>query len=764
MARRRFHQLLIARRNELLALALVLALAGGWLAPRLQFDRSIENMFPAESPILASYQRLKRTFGGNEIVLAVYDDPQLFAENGVGLRRVRDVRLRLQDVPGVKAVLSIDQPLPGDLIVSPSALAERTRALFQGYTHGADGRTVSIVCLLFPSDETDIPRRTTIDALREIIQTLPGGLKSGWLTGEPILVEDGFRFVEQDGQRLGLWSTLLLGATIVIGFRSLRWVLIPILVVQLALLTTRAALVLGSIELSMVSSMLTAVVMVIGVATMVHVMVRFAEARAAGHPPLAALSETLAQLWVPVTWACLTDAAGFLSLTVSQVGPVQDFGVMMAVGSLMVLLSVMLLVPGLTVLGGLDPDPRMPWGEGRLDHHLQRLLALVHRRPYGILAGLVLLVAFAIGGLGLLEVETDFTRNFRQDSDIARSYNYVEDHLGGAGVCDVMIPAPERLTWSFLQRVHTLGQRIHPADRDPDPELKAVTKSFSLADALVELSPVEIAGKPEFVQQRLVDSGLFAMRGWMPVFFDALFGKDPATQQHWLRMMLRVQERQDAGQKQALISRLKQLSQAEFPEADVTGYFVLLTQLIESVLRDQWRSFGVAVIGIGLLMTVAFGDLRLALIALVPNAFPILVVLGSMGWVSHWFWPELKINMGTAMIAAVSMGLSIDSSIHYILGFQRALRTGVSRDEALHRVQRQVGKALVLATLALAVGFSVLATSRFVPTVYFGALVTLAMLGGLAGNLIGLPLLIQLFYPERTATNVTVAVESLRKG
>jgi predicted RND superfamily exporter protein len=105
--------------------------------------------------------------------------------------------------------------------------------------------------------------------------------------------------------------------------------------------------------------------------------------------------------------------------------------------------------------------------------------------------------------------------------------------------------------------------------------------------------------------------------------------------------------------------------------------------------------------------------------------------------------------MGTAMIAAVSMGLSIDSSIHYIMGFQQLRMEGVSFDEALQRIQQRVGKALVLATLALAVGFTVLATSRFVPTLYFGVLVTLAMLGGLIGNLIGLPLLIQLCYRPR---------------
>ena len=232
-------------------------------------------MFPASSPLLSSYRKLKRTFAGNEIVLAVYDDEQLFNSDGSGIRRLTVIRKRLEKVPGVKAVLSIDQPLAGELIVGKNPVSRRTRELLRGYTHGADGRTVSLVCMLDPVETKEASRRATIDQLRDIMQSLPEPLADGQLAGEPVLVVDGFRYVELDGQRLGRWSAILLGLTIVICFRSLRWVIIPIAVVQLALMMTRGLLASVQLELSMVSSMLTAVVMVIGVATMVHVIVRF---------------------------------------------------------------------------------------------------------------------------------------------------------------------------------------------------------------------------------------------------------------------------------------------------------------------------------------------------------------------------------------------------------------------------------------------------------------------------------------------------------
>jgi predicted RND superfamily exporter protein len=164
---------------------------------------------------------------------------------------------------------------------------------------------------------------------------------------------------------------------------------------------------------------------------------------------------------------------------------------------------------------------------------------------------------------------------------------------------------------------------------------------------------------------------------------------------------------------------------------------VLLTYLIDNMLADQWLAFGVACGGIFLMMLVALRNPLYALVALVPNVLPVMVITGLMGWLG------LKINMGAAMIAAVTMGLSIDSSIHYISSFQTARAAGKSVHEALAVVHHSVGRALVFATLALIAGFTVLCVSEFVPTIYFGALVSLTMLGGLAGNLLVLPLLLK---------------------
>ena len=169
---------------------------------------------------------------------------------------------------------------------------------------------------------------------------------------------------------------------------------------------------------------------------------------------------------------------------------------------------------------------------------------------------------------------------------------------------------------------------------------------------------------------------------------------------------------------------------------EATGLYVLLTFLIESLLRDQVVSFVLAAIGITVMMALAFRNPWIGLVGLVPNLFPIVLVIGAMGWMG------LPVNIATAMIASVSLGLTVDSSIHYISGFRRARAAGDDVATALERTHAGVGRAVVLANLALVVGFSVLTLSHFIPLVYFGILVSVAMLGGLAGNLVLLPVLL----------------------
>lgn len=735
-------------RWPLLTLALVLAGLAFLPAQRVTFDRSLENMFAENDPLLAPFRKLKRVFGGNEVVMFVYRDPHLLRTDGEGIRRLAEVAQRVEAVPGVKGVLSLDRLMGEDIVDPESDLAAGQRKLFENFTHNAGGDIVAIVTMLTPDDQNDVPRRVTIERLRALADELPTGM----IAGEPVMISDGFHYVEEDGRRLGLWSTVLLAAVIVFFFRSLRWVLIPVVVVQLALLWTRATLVFSGLRLSMVSSMLTAVVTVVGVATVVHVIVRFREERGNGLTSREALARAGVVLAAPIIWSFATDAAGFGSLRLARVGPVQDFGVMMAMGAIMVCLVIPLVIPALALVGNWRSDPGRAWGEQSFTNFLRRVVQVAERHPLTLgLPLLVISLVMAAGGMWL-EVETDFTKNFRDGSPIVRSYEFVESNLGGAGVWDVVLPAEEALSWEYLQRVIRLEERLRTEVVVADVRgatAPALSKVISLADAVQTgnaSSPFSIERAPAFLQRRLVGAALGAMQRKLPVFYEALHSNDPQQpEQYYFRVMLRAAERQTSEQKRSIIAQVERIAHEEFSEAEVTGFFVLLTHLIDSIIQDQWKTFAVATTAIFVMMLMAFRSLTLALVSLVPNVLPILMVMGAMGWLADF---GFKINMGAAMIAAVSIGLSIDSSVHYVLAYRRARRESKSVVRALEETQQRVGLAATFATLALVAGFTVLATSEFVPTIYFGVLVSLAMFGGLLGNLLMLPILLKLVARE----------------
>ena len=714
---------MIRWRWALLLVAAVVGAGAAVLGSRLTLDRSIERMFADDDPILQPYRRLQRTFGEHEIVMAVYADPELTTD--AGLKRLEEVVGKLRKIPGIVAVVSLLDP-PGASDFADEGRGARFRDMFSGYTHNAALDAAGVICLIQREGVGETPRRETLAQMRDVI----GQYDSGVLVGEPILVEEAFDLLDVDGHRLSTWCLVLVLAVILLCFRRVAWLALPLATVWLTLALTRGLLVAADMQITMVSSMLGAIVTVVGVAAVVHVMLRYQEARRRGWPPQRALAHTAEQLAAPVAFACLTDAAGFAALTISDVGPVHDFGLMMAIGSLLVIPSVLLLAPSLTIAGGWRDEPTdndAPAPTGALSAALAQILAWSTRHAATLSITAIVLAIVAAFGARRLTLETDFTRNFREGSSIVKTYDFVERRFGGAGVWDLMIPVPQQASREdFVQLLDT-----EEALRAASPEL---TKAISIADALAAGigGPTALARAPNFA----LTAGLRLLRARMIEFVEAIDHVDPETGQRWLRVMLRAPEQLPAEQKTALIEQVVATARQTYPQAEATGYYVLLTNLIESLLADQWLTFGVAAAAVVVMLAAAFRSVPLAVAVMIPNTLPVLVLFGAMGWLG------LRVNMGAAMIAAVSVGLSVDGSIHYVMLYQRLRRQGASVNEALSRAQDSVGRAASYAALALTVGFATLAVSDFVPTVYFGVLVSLSMVGGLIGNLTALPMMI----------------------
>jgi predicted RND superfamily exporter protein len=395
-----------------------------------------------------------------------------------------------------------------------------------------------------------------------------------------------------------------------------------------------------------------------------------------------------------------------------------------------------------------------------------------------------MLLAISLIGSMRLRVETDFLKNFQSNSPIALAYRTVETELGGAGVWDVAIRAPNPITEKYLQQVLDMEREllaIEIPSKNADGETLRLTSALSLADT-------DRVGKSSPLLRMVpIEARWLGMRQAMGSFFDTLLSDTPLSDKsadatelpatksahegelesdkgRWLRVMLRSKERSDSEQKTELIKRVREVverysqsmyaeipgiaksqpqpqsqSQSQIQPGEVTGYYVLLTRLVEHAVSDQWLAFAVATIGIGFALSVALGSVRFALIGLIPVVIPSFLVLGAMGWLG------VRMNLGAAMIAAVSMGLGVDSSLHSLHRYRSERSMGRSVMAALQASQGQTGMAVMMSTIALVIGFGSMAFSAFLPTVAFGTLAAWTMLGGLVGNLVLLPALVWAF-------------------
>ena len=740
--------LLVRHRLIFLIFGIAIGLLSVERSRHLEYSQSIDAMFDRSDSALPPFHRLGRTFGASSIVLAVYDEPELF--QATGFARLEELTKCLSQLPGVSNATSLaTTPLGADIIdTKNNTTAENLVQLMEGYTVGTDRQTAAVVCVLSEKEQPEKKPSTvqqdhagkTIDAIRAIMQRYPAGT----IAGESVMLRDGFAMLRRDGNVLGITAGLLASVVLLILFQSIRWLFAPLAVVVLALWSTRGLLATVGQKLTMVSTMLSAMITVVAIATTVHIIVEFRRRLSDGEIPQQALTNTLQTLFWPIVGAIITDIIGFGSLIASNVGPVHDFGVMTVIGAAMVLLAVGLVIPWFALVMENGTPNRERRVKEHLDPYLNHLVFRITQHPKPILLGSLAIITFTGIGAFQLQVETDFTKNFRPESPIVKSYDMVESRLGGAGVWDILIPVEQPIDAQALGRVRDLESRIRN-ESTSETTTQGLTKVLSIVDLLDAISPVpltELQNSP--VGNMIVGTAVSIFQQQLPQLATSLIGTDPLDNSTWVRVMLRAREKQPAFLKRALINRIRTTVTEMFPQTtitpagEVTGFFVLLAQLVERMLQDQWLTFLIATVGIFIFLSLGFQSVVIGGITLIPNTLPIVFILGILGWVGE------PINMGTAMIAAVSLGLSVDSSIHYTTAFRRHLYQRGHITEALQAAHQTAGRAMIFSTLALVVGFLALTTSEFIPTVSFGRLSCLTLLGGLLGNLLVLPVLLSL--------------------
>ncbi|MFC6632784.1 efflux RND transporter permease subunit [Microbulbifer taiwanensis] len=660
-----------------------------------------------------------------------------------------------------------------ELVRERDALRRKRNAEGLNETEIARLQEVSAVYLQHRTGQEQESRARVVE-VRQILDRYKGEAEL-FLGGVSMITADMVSFIKSDLVVFGAGILLFIIATLLIIFRQLRWVLLP-----LATCVTTAVMMLGLLSwldwrLTVISANFVALLLIITLAITIHLAVRYRE-YIAQHPEWDREQLALAAVRFmakPCLYTALTTIVAFASLVVSGIRPVIDFGWMMTMGVTLALALSFLMIPALLML--------LPKRAGDLSKDNSQAFTLLFsrfaERRRGVVLGVSLMLAIASAvGISQLKVENRFIDYFDDSTEIYQGMLVIDRRLGGTVTLDIILDKPQQQEAAFEGEEDPFamdaGAEESFAEEDPfaaeDPfggEGEAVEQSywFTVAGlAQIEQLHDYLEAQPEIGKVQslatlykvardlnggpLNDFELAVARTSLPdEISDVLVEPYLSVEHNQARITLRAMETDPNLRRDELIQRIYSYTQDEMgiaPEnIHQTGLLVLYNNMLQSLFKSQILTLGAVFVGILLMFLVLFRSLSLAVIALVPNMLAACVVLGGMGLAG------IPLDMMTITIAAITVGIGVDHAIHYLYRFRAEFAKDGDYVATMHRSHATIGRAMFYTAITIIAGFSILALSKFVPSIYFGLLTALAMSAALLGSLTLLPLLLLLFKP-----------------
>ncbi|OQX34964.1 MAG: transporter [Candidatus Sedimenticola endophacoides] len=587
------------------------------------------------------------------------------------------------------------------------------------------------------------------------------------LGGVPMISADMVDFVDRDIQVFGAGVGLLLILLLAFFFKQPRWILVPMLVCAAVVIAMVGFIGLMDWRVTVVSSNFISLLLVITLSLTVHLIVRHQEYHAESDAPdqRRMLADTMRTKFAPSVYTSLTTMVAFGSFVVSDIRPVIDFGWMMVVGVALAFMMAFLLFP--MILSRLRP------GEAVLRRHdptaaiTHSLASLIQRHSTGTLLLYGLLLALGVAGITRLSVENRFIDYFKESTEISKGMLLIDRQLGGTTPLDVVLE-PNKDFLDYLREearyAEQQGGGAPPFGDEQESglsgdsywfnvfELETVGRVHNYLDQLPETGKVlSLATTMRMLtrlnqDQPLDNLTLAVMHKRLPQEVKAsLFDPYLAADGNQVRFSIRVIDSDVNLQRDALLKKIRADLVDELglePEqVKLSGMLVLYNNVLQSLFGSQILTLVVVFLAISLMLFLLFRSLSLALIGIVPTVVAAGLILGLMGWLG------IPLDIMTITIAAITIGIGVDNTIHYI----HRMRDEIGRDSdywtAVRRSHASVGRAIYYTSITVTLGFSILVLSNFIPSIHFGLLTGFAMIVALVANLTLLPLLLVRFRP-----------------
>ena len=605
-----------------------------------------------------------------------------------------------------------------------------------------------------------------IDAIRKIIKEFSstGEIHLG---GVPMIADDMIEFIKSDLINFGVGVFLFIVITLVVVFREIRWVAIPLLNCFYAVMIMIGILGFVNWDVTVISSNFISLMLILTIAMNVHLAVRYkqlcSEMTNSKQSEIVFLT-TQKMVW-PCLYTALTTICAFTSLVFSGIKPVIDFGWMMTIGLSVTFLTSFILFPSILLLLEKKEGSFNDEGQSRFTGALA-YLAKNHGNKVLLLSGL--LIVITVVGITKLKVENSFINYFKEKTEIYQGMKLIDEKLGGTTPMDVVISFKKEKVEvdedTALSDDSELGLEDDFFDLGSETEInvedywftstkiKQIEKVHDYLENLPEIGKVLSLTSLIRVAEDLNEGKEFD-----PFELNIIYKKLPeklktsvvdpyiSIENDEARINLRILDSSKDLRRKELIERIsndfKNKLDLKEDQFQIAGVLVLYNNMLQSLFDSQIKTLVFVMLGIAIMFIILFRSITLSVIGIIPNFIAAVSILGIMGLL------KLPLDMMTITIASITIGIAVDNSIHYIYRFREEFKKINDYEQTIDICHMSVGRAIFNTSVTIIFGFSILVLSNFIPTIYFGLFTGLAMLIAMLAVLTLLPKLILVIKP-----------------
>ena len=789
-----YQNFILKNPRSVFVILLITLLSFGYYSKDFRLDASSETLLIEGDPDLKYLEEITERYGSKEFLILTYTPKEaMISDNSVN--NLLSLKYKIQSLDWVHSVITLlDVPL---LNSTDTPLQERlenfktlkdedvdknrgfkeimSSPVFRNFVISEDGKTSGIIVNLKKyenliniqdkskeeiekyKDQIKLKNHQNILEIRDVIKSYDeiGKIHLG---GIPMIADDMMSFIKSDIIVFGLGVFLFIVGTLWFVFRKIIWIIVPISSCFFSVIIMMGILGLLGWKVTVISSNFIALMLILTMAMNIHMSTRFLQLKQnySEKNNLELIILTTNKMFWPILYTVLTTIIAFLSLIFSEIKPIIDFGWMMTLGLLTSFIVTFTLLPTLI---NFIPDVDFSLKENR-DFKITSFFAQIaqnNQKIIFVITSIVIILSFI--GISRLEVENSFINYFSKKTEIYKGMKLIDEKLGGTTPLEVILKFPNETKieneesdefedwgeeddqenekyWFTKDKVDKISE-VHNY-LDSLPEVGKVLSFSSIVDVATLLNNNKPLGTlemgvlyskiPESIKTEIIDPYI-------------------SIKDNEARINLRIIDSQENLKRNDLIKKinfdLKNKIGLQESEFRLAGVLILFNNLLQSLFKSQILTLGLVMIGIFLMFIILFRNIKLSLIGVVPNFIAAFFILGIIGLIG------IPLDMMTITIAAITIGIAVDNSIHYIYRFQEEFKNFNDYNKAIVECHSTVGKAILNTSITIIFGFSILVLSKFIPTIYFGIFTGLAMLLAMISVLTLLPCLILLIRPFR---------------